>query len=66
VVLAGEMFAQLIGIERLTRWSSCSCRYSGSSSSEHLVPQIIVRRGPQDVLEILLPSFDVVALCCAR
>lgn len=63
VVLAGEMFAQLIGIERLHSLVLLFLSVFGFLVvSEHLVPQIIVRRGPQDVLEILLPSFDVVAL----
>jgi putative hemolysin len=30
-------------------------------SSEHLIPLLIVRRDPERVLDVLLPSFDVVA-----
>lgn len=63
VVLAGELFARLIGIDRV---HSLVLLFVAVTAflviSEHLIPQIIVRRGPQDVLEVLLPSFDVVAL----
>ncbi len=62
VVLAGEMFAKLIGIDQAHSLLLLFLAVLGFLIvSEHLVPQIIVRRGPQEILETLLPSFDVVA-----
>lgn len=58
VVLSAELMARLVGVDSLHKVGLLFAFMVGFLVvCEHLVPWLIVRRNPQQVLETLLPSF---------
>jgi CBS domain containing-hemolysin-like protein len=61
LMVATALVARLTGVERLGLPTLIAAAVALGLVCEHLVPLAIVRRDPERVLEVLLPSFDVLA-----
>lgn len=60
-ILAAALFARVVGVDPKGFPVLVLSVFGAGLACEHLVPLLIVRKDPEQILNVLLPSFDAVA-----